>query len=273
VSKLTIEQELEIINIKKEKSMTNLQIMEKFNIKSTRKIYDIIIRNGREHLKSNKKTYSLNENYFENIDTEDKAYWLGFLYADGCVYFKQNIKCVLRIKLKNTEKYHIDLFNKCLNSNHPIKSKKGYILKNNKKYNFESVEVSISNVKIVKDLINHGCMPNKTFKLEFPNLDEKLMKHFIRGYFDGDGCICKRKDTNNSYCISIIGNENFTKSLQKYLCKKFNSDKIYNYKNGNIKVVTIMNNKECIDFKNFIYENATIYLDRKKKIFEQIILK
>ena len=106
--KLIKEQESEIIKLKKDDIM-NKEIREKFNI-STTTIYKIIQRNGRDHLIPNKK-HNVDKNYFEIINTEDKAYWLGFLYGDGCVCISSKRK-LKSLRLKRTDENHIDLFKK-----------------------------------------------------------------------------------------------------------------------------------------------------------------
>jgi hypothetical protein len=267
MSKFTLDQELEIIKIKKEGILTNKEIQVKFNIKHKNTIYQIIDRGGREHIIPNKK-YNVNENYFENIDTEDKAYWLGFLYADGCVRLREGGE--LRLKLKKSDKNHIELFNKCLNSNYPIKNEIYYA--GIKKYKCESEYVNISNTKLVKDLIKQGCIQTKTFKIKFPDLNENLMNHFIRGYFDGDGCIYKVKKLKNTFQIFIAGNENFTQSLREHLSKIFNSDKILVYLKHKTYILVINNKLDCLKFKNYIYNNFITFLKRKKYIFDELVI-
>jgi hypothetical protein len=78
MNKLTIEEELQIINRFNDKIPLKL-IVSEFNIKSKKTIYDVLKRNGRDKIIPNKK-YTVDETYFQNIDTQDKAYWLGFLY-------------------------------------------------------------------------------------------------------------------------------------------------------------------------------------------------
>ena len=84
---MTTEQELEIIK-KKNDGVKLSVIMEEYSIKTPKTIYDIIKRNGIKKI-GNKK-YNVDENYFSIIDNEYKAYWLGFLYADGYVRMKYN---------------------------------------------------------------------------------------------------------------------------------------------------------------------------------------
>jgi hypothetical protein len=86
---------------------------------------------------------------------------------------------------------------------------KSYVTVGDRKYESDCSTFSIYNTKIVSDLYKHGCVNNKTFKIKLPKLREDLIRHFIRGYFDGDGCISLPN-------IKILGNEDFISSLQKF---------------------------------------------------------
>ena len=116
---MTTEQEIEIIK-KKNNGFKNKQIMLEYSIKSPKTIYDIVKRKGIKKI-ANKK-YDVNENYFSSIEGEERAYWLGFLYADGYVRIKGK-SGQLTLKLSSKDRDHIVLFNKCLESNYPIKEK------------------------------------------------------------------------------------------------------------------------------------------------------
>jgi intein/homing endonuclease len=214
--KLNINQEKNIIRMKK-LGINNSIIINKYNI-AVGTIYKILKRNGREHLIPNKK-YQVNENYFEKIDNEEKAYWLGFLYADGNVRLINGRSGQLKLKLKQSDKKHIEKFNECLNSNYPINDGMEIVKSNDREYKCHFSVVNIYNTKLVKDLFNIGCMNNKTYKLKFPTfLDNTLIRHFIRGYFDGDGCIHKNIYRPDSFAIYIVSaNRKFLKNMTTYV--------------------------------------------------------
>lgn len=266
-NKLTKEDEIRIIELKKLKTPLNL-IKNEFNIKNNKTIYDVLKRNGRDHIVGNKK-YKVDENYFNVIDTESKSYWLGFLYADGYVRYKNDRSGELKLKLKLSDRGHIELFNKCLNSNYPIKDDLSVLKIKNKEYLSYLSFVGIYNTKMVNDLIKHGCMNNKTFKIKLPQLDEDLMRHFIRGYFDGDGSISNSKARKNSYTFSIASNDNFSYELSEYL-KKYQIDNIVR-KIGKISMVQITNRENQSKMYNLLYDQSTIFLNRKKLIFDDMM--
>lgn len=212
------------------------------------------------------KRYILNTSFFEKINTEEKAYWLGFLYADGCVSEQEHKKSVI-IVLKSDDIGHIELFNKHIESNRKVKiDNRGY------------ARLDIGNTKMANDLIKHGCIPRKTFKLKFPSeeiVPQYLIHHFIRGYLDGDGCICTyyklrkdRKKPDYTCEIKFVGTlemiegiSAFFKSDKKILRPK-HSKKICNI---NFKVKKHL--KEVLS----LYDGATVYLERKKAKLDEYI--
>jgi len=205
-----------------------------------------------------------NENYFENIDTEDKAYWLGFLYADGYVRIGKRNSCQLKLKLSQKDKDHILKFKNCIESKKDIKDSKDVFFSNGKEYISLSSTFNVYSFKIVNDLISHGCVNNKTQKIRFPNLNNNLIYHFIRGYFDGDGCIFKNKNRPNSFTISICSNKIFVEELSSFL----EIGKIINYKNYSL--LTFNKIDDIKNFRDLIYKNCNICLERKKIIFDKI---
>ena len=204
------------------------------------------------------RKYNLNENFFDELN-EKSAYWLGFLYADGSVRMKNGRSGELRLKLKETDKGHIQKFLVDLGSNTPLKC--GISKTDNSKFCY----VLINSNHIVKKLFELGCVQNKTFKIRLPQLNVEIMSHFIRGYFDGDGSITKIKNRPNSFVVTICSNKNFINDLFEY----FNFGKIYIEKNYSLLRITKIG--EIKKFKNFIYNKNKDCLHRKFNVFAQII--
>ena len=193
-----------------------------------------------------------NEHVFDNIDTEEKAYWLGFIYADGCISDNGSLEIGL------IDKEHLEKFKVFINSKNPIR---------NKKYK-EYTSYSITNKsKHLKDtLISYGCTPRKSLTLTFPNIDifqcPSLIIPFIRGVFDGDGSIGidSHKNCNKPYPrVSIVGTQDIIVNCLRYtnitnLVTKYGNNNYYETK---------FTHSKAIQFLNTIYNNANIYLDRK----------
>lgn len=213
-----------------------------------------------------------NENYFENIDNPDKAYWLGFIYADG--YVSTNNR--FGIELSIIDINHLEKIKRSINSNIKIRTR----IKNGNEY----CSILFKNKKIYEDLNNKGVIPNKTYDLKFPNYEivpKKYIKDFIRGYFDGDGCYTfsikerVRKDRNNKICKRLYKEINvvcYCKEFLEELRKTILNEIGCNFKlikNRNTYVLRIFDKKNMISFINYIYYKDCLCLDRKKnKVYE-----
>lgn len=213
--------------------------------------------------------YFYNQDFFETINNEHKAYWLGFIMADGSVnYNRDNRNYEMSIKLKKSDDEHLKKFNKSINGNVPVT----YIKRlgvfsdyryNNKKY-YECCQIRLYSQKIVSDLISLGIYQNKTQKeTHLPNLSDELLWQFIRGFLDGDGHISVPKDNNKyGYRIGFTNNcESFLFALKDFFNKygivsHINSDK-------NTYKLEMRNKKSILKFLKHCYDNPTIYLDRK----------
>lgn len=191
-------------------------------------------------------------NIFEVIDTEEKAYWLGFLYADG--YLNRTQPGHIELGLKKDDYDHIEKFKKFINSNNKI----SYRSKT------KSYRLSFSDLKMYNDLINHGCLECKSLILKAPNLQYNLKRHFIRGYVDGDGCLIYRRNDPLSMTISIIGTEDVLKFIYKSI---FEDDDFIllqdnRFHNEYTKYITFGRERSRIA-SYILYEDSKIYLQRK----------
>lgn len=201
--------------------------------------------------------YKFNRKIFSVVDDEKRAYWLGFLYADGCVFkSKNNITNHVSIKLSSKDKKHLELFKRDFELPHEI------TVKSVRSFNkvFEYAQIRISSKEMVNDLIKLGCFPNKTFTLQFPDIEKELVHHFMRGYFDGDGSIYNGKQKN----WYILGNYDFLKEYQKKLIEEADLNKIKIHKKKNIYSLSYGGNLNINKIYNFLYNNSEIYMERKK---------
>lgn len=176
---------------------------------TTKKINDFAYGKG---LLRDINRYNINKNYFKKIDTVNKAYWLGFLYADGYVGLKDNNATggsVLEITLQANDVEILERFKMSLSSNSPIKNK---VVKDK----YKAVRLVICNTEICKDLERLGCTPRKSLTLTFPNENQVpsyLIPHFIRGYFDGDGNVYRCANEKISPKISFVGTKEFLEEI------------------------------------------------------------
>lgn len=229
-----------------------------------------------------KRIYSLDENFFEKIDTERKAYILGFVYADGN---NKSQNSGLSITISYDDKELLEEIKNELKSNAKITEQNIN--------GFKQVHIDFNSYKLSRDLEKQGCYKNKTYKIVFPLfLDESLMNHFIRGYFDGDGCIWEgerkkmlirdkntktgfKNKTVHNVKFTVTSNTNFILGLQNYLVEHlgFKRNKIFNRNKNNTAISTLEysgrgNVKKLYDF---MYNNSTICLKRKYDKFKKII--
>lgn len=252
--------------------MSSSQIAKALHLKSAN-VRKYLRELGYEILKDGRK-YTFNYDYFEIINTEEKAYWLGFLYADGCIGHNRKDKngehlgCGVSLGLKLSDEGHIDKFIKAVGFNGNKKYKEIHL--NGK--TFHSCGVDLNSVKMADDLIKLGCVPNKSLTLTFPTKEQvpdELLFHFIRGFVDGDGTIgkmYKQYKTLHMYPrLGICSNEQFLEGLLDRTGWKRN--KIIHDSRSNACGIS-WGNREYLDL---LYKDANIYLDRKYELYLEII--
>ena len=200
-----------------------------------------------------------NEDFFQEINNESNAYFLGLFYADAYVNTKNNN---VEITLKDLEL---------------IKKINKYIANNTCKISIKTAmggtyyRIFICNQTIVKDLIRHGCHQKKSLTLKAPNIDRQLIRHFIRGYLDGDGCI----DINFSkrrFGISFIGTLDVLNYIRNYTFEIMGSK-------GSITKRDI-SNCYCLRYGGrintykilfWLYKDSTIHMERKYQKYKSIV--
>lgn len=220
--------------------------------------------------------HNIDETIFEKIDTEIKAYLLGWAYSDGHVSSRLDKFC---ISLKESDVEILDLFAKTFKyTGKYYKSKK-----TNKDGSFRyTLALPICRKKVVNDLIKLGCIPRKTFTLKFPSFDivpENLFHHFVRGFFDGDGCIWIKDDYYASF--SVIGCHHFISNLFKYLSEKLElrlpilAKRKTKTPNEFIYTSEFVNKvgPHCYAKKiyEYLYKDSNFHLTRKRLIFDNVI--
>lgn len=215
--------------------------------------------------RTNHRKYTVDEDFFSQIDTEEKAYWLGFLYADGYVSEKTT---QIELQLKEADYLHLVKFSSAVNSNRPIYQTKKMI--QGKEY--IGYRVTINSVKMRNDLISKGCVPKKTYDISFPDKDIvplHLVHHFIRGYVDGDGCYTFT--SGNKLSVEVIGTEAFLKGYIDSLSLHENTlHSFARLKHDKIKRV-MYSGRFAENIIEQLYEDASVYLDRKYAIIKDFL--
>lgn len=211
-----------------------------------------------------------NEDYFKKIDTERKAYFLGFILADGCVYLGVNKNSYrFQMNLQTQDKYILEELQKDIGSDYKIQDKQfGY--KKNGDPKFISL-LKINSSKLCEDLINLGVIPRKSMKQEMKKnlIPNKLISHFIRGYFDGNGSCSIRK---NLISLDFFGSKTICLQIDEYLkLNNINKNVLYGNNKNELYGLRINNTDNKILLYYYLYEDATIYLKRKKEKFDKFL--
>ena len=209
------------------------------------------------------RKYNRNSNYFDKIDTPNKAYILGLIYADGnnfprhnsiTISLQESDKAILE-KIKKEWEYEGNLRFNPLNSKNP-NHKNQYLL-------------NITDEHMSKRLYELGVIDNKSSKIIFPTfLPDNLLSHFVRGYFDGDGNIYIDKKRNKCQ-TQIVGTKDFCEHLSSILTKMGCKNNIKHPKqcNENTFVIQTSGNKSSNILLSWLYNDADMKLERKYKTY------
>ena len=267
------------------KGLNNRQISEEIEI--PQRILSEMLKHFNIENKNKRYIKNINHDYFNNIDNENKAYILGFLLADGCVLVepkKKNGKIYSyskRISFCNSISDY-EIIEKIRNEISPQSNIK--IFQNNKGTVNRKPQcvLRIGSSEIVDKLIDIDIKPRKTedlnFKFDFSIIPEHLIRHFIRGFFDGDGCFSKIKQ---SLSITIISTSlNFLNQIAKYftnLSEGINevireiNGKTTNYYTLNFNFERTDKPEKVLKIYNYLYDDSELYLIRKKDKIESYL--
>lgn len=272
--KYTNEEILDVINLyNKNNNISN--ISKKYNV--SRGVIERILRANNIEIKKKQNSYYVDENYFENIDTEEKAYWLGFIWSDGYLCErKRNKNCKMytsyefKLSLMQNDYTHLNKFIKDINSNFKVKFYKN----NSTSFSNGSIECRLmiynkNFCKILKDKYN--LVPHRNNINNFiQNIPFYLQKHFIRGILDADGSFNYYYDKNDKKCaITFNCCENVCNFINKYFIKiglmknTIKLHKRHKNRDENCFALCISGNVQADKILDYLYENSNIYLDRK----------
>ena len=200
-------------------------------------------------LNVDKIKYHCDDNYFDIIDTKEKAYILGLLWADGC---NDTSLGKIQLQLQERDVGILETINEFTNNDRPLY----FTPLHDKNPNWQNTyTLVLKSYHMSEVLNNYGMVPRKSLVLEFPScLDKSLYRYFILGYFDGDGSISYNIDTK-VLNVDIVGTRMFLKAIQD-ICKDLNIKTFLYSKNGNnstICTLGIANKNDRIAFLNWIY--------------------
>lgn len=255
------------MNFYQNNEISIVECSKKYNIGATT-LTRYLNKNNIKIKKNNGKIYSYNENYFEVIDNEEKAYWLGFIAADGSIVNKGN---TLEISLSSKDRKHLEKFVQAINGD--LNQIKDYNKTAGNGKVYYTSRVTVNSIKLCSDLNKVGIYPNKGFELGFPNnISKNLMQHYLRGYFDGDGSICtngKNRNGSPKWAVNLIATKEFLEDFM-YHIMDIGISKISLQKKGPMMTWNKVGINQIKRFLSYLYDDSIIYLDRKYELYYKI---
>lgn len=262
---ITKDKKEQIVSFYKSKPMTINYVSEQFNISCPSVMKILNEYNIKRYSKVKLFSPELDEHYFNTIDTEEKAYFLGLIITDGCVHNTKGRQPLLSITLKANDEYLLKTFKKEIHSNKNITSDgRG------------CSEIQILSQIMINDLQKYGVIPNKSCATVFPkNIPQEMYPHLIRGILDGDGSISYYARPNRKCHVKAIrfcqGSEKFLQDLVDYLYTAIGLQKINTYKEKeSLWSIAYRKDVSMIKLIDYIYGHATIYMKRKKKLCDLV---
>ncbi len=262
--KITKEHQDEIISLYVKDGMSQAKIAPKYGV-CQMTVANILKRNG---IKSRERKYPLDEHIFDNFDSEEKLYYLGFFLADG---HHNEDTGRLTITLSVVDQEILEKFNEWIYKGQ--REIRVHHSQKDKKHPNASCTFSINSRIMSNRFAEIGIHGNKTFTAEMPKIemDEQKFRHFFRGLFDGDGCICLKKDGGSG--IDLPG----APTLIAQLAKKMNgygfSFRIQHFPNRYSKPLSVLRMTgidNCTRFMEWMYLDAKIFLKRKHAKLERL---
>jgi hypothetical protein len=206
-----------------------------------------------------KRKYDLKEDYFEKVDSEEKAYWLGFIVSDGYIGLKRGKPAFLEVCLKISDLGHLEKLKNHLGYGGPI-----HITKKNGKTRSRLI---VNSKKFVSHLINMGVENNKSLTCVPIYFDDpNLQKSFWRGMFDGDGTIFTiyPKDRDYNLCLGLIGTYEVCEAFGKYVRSVSSTKTKTIEKRIGCYRFLVASKKYAKEIHSHFYNGSQVYLERKK---------
>ncbi len=210
------------------------------------------------------RVYSCDHNFFDTIDTEAKAYWLGFIMADGCVTDRNRMK----VAIAASDVGHVEKLRTALRSNHPIRithSEGGFSP-------HDSAEFSIRSDALVAGLAAHGVSERKSLTATPPTLPPDMTRHFWRGMVDGDGYITSTDRAGRlRWGMGLTGSLSTAEAFAVFVGSVCGT-KAAPRRNHSIWTVTVAGNTKARTVMDHLYSDATVYLDRKMARYREAVV-
>ncbi|MEI6186919.1 MAG: LAGLIDADG family homing endonuclease [Alphaproteobacteria bacterium] len=207
-----------------------------------------------------KRPFQGNIRYFQNCDTPIKAYFLGFIAADGCLLSNGKNSISLSITLSEVDRNLLNKLKEEIGCEHRIYNIRGKMTHNKDKEKYHC-RFQLCNKLLISDLMSYGFTERKSITMPniLQNIPKEFRDSFILGYFDGDGSI-SYNIASKQHVISFRGTEEFLQSFVETL--QFEKYRLIKDKQKNCFTLTAWRKSDIQKFKQ-IYNNKEFYLTRK----------
>lgn len=209
------------------------------------KEYSVLLRPHHEATRRHRCDYA----YFRTIDTQEKAYWLGFLTADGCITTGNRVA----VHLASVDCDHLFKLKKALHASQMVSENK------------RSCSLVICSPEMAADLAMHGILPKKTFYTRPAQVAPVLSRHYWRGVFDGDGSLSRDGDE-----LTLVGDYDVVLGFQAFVTSHCAGVRAKIQRRENIFALAIRRQATRLILA-VLYEGATVFLDRKYEHAKRII--
>lgn len=223
------------------------------------------IKTPREVRYSGVSKYTCNFNYFKEIDSEHKAYWLGYILADGGIEKMNCNSKRLNFCIQRSDSPHLEKFKDAIESSHPISFGSTSITTHG---TYENATLRIASTELCDSLMTHNILPNKSMVEKMPTaVPPELMKHFWRGVIDGDGSISGQKITQ----LHLIGSSEVLlafRDFSKSISPKIRAKTRISGRN----TVFCISGTNALKVIHELYSDSNIHLDRKYQVAQAHLL-
>ena len=263
---ITEELKQEIIKYYLSQPMTMKQVKDKYEL--SHPTITKILKDVPKYTKAKLNNPNMKEHFFQEINEEAKAYFLGLLISDGNV-FKDNTgrQASISITLDLKDEYMLEKFKEVLQANTSV----GHDGRG-------CGQIAVRSNIMAEDLAKYGVVPRKSYNTYLPLISKEMMPHLIRGIFDGDGSIMAKPNPSNDghnrflHSISFCGTHQLMEDISNYILENLGiKTTVYDYKDRNLSELKIQNIDNIAKFGYWIYRNSTIFLNRKKDIFNDFL--
>lgn len=265
---ITEELKQEIIKYYLNQPTTIKQVEDKYKLSHPTIVN--ILKDVPKYSKAKLNNLNMRERFFQNIDEETKAYFLGLLISDGNVFKdKTGRQASISLTLDLKDEYMLKNFKEALQTNTSIC------------YDGRGCgQIAVRSNIMAKDLTQYGVVPRKSFITYLPLVPQEMMSHLIRGIFDGDGSVLAKPSPRNDghnrflHSISFCGSRQLMEDISNYIFNLLHLKQkptIYDYKDRKLSGLKISNIEDIRIFGDWMYKNSTIYLKRKKDIYNNFL--